>query len=186
MIHSQVPKTASLLGVPGALENCSAANGLLQRKEKTSPSPGSGLPRGLPFLLQGPFHHCPQPSPNSRPSPSRPSSGPGTSAFSWRPGTRPTCFGVYVSWQVWRRVSRGEVFIAVRDERRERVDMVRVLHDRHFVRLREGKQQRKTPSSQVPGHRGPVGPPTTPPPSWTSLRCTQFRRQPWPPSICQR
>lgn len=40
--------------------------------------------------------------------------------------------------------------------------MVRVLHNRHFVRLREGKRQRKTPSSQVPGRTGPVGPLTTP------------------------
>ena len=33
-----------------------------------------------------------------------------------------------------RWISRGEVFIAVRDERREWVDMVGVLHHRYFVR----------------------------------------------------
>lgn len=58
---------------------------------------------------------------------------------------------------MWRWVSWGEVLIAVGDERRERVDMVRVLHDRHFVRLqgKRGECQAETHRAVPIAAKGP-------------------------------
>lgn len=44
---------------------------------------------------------------------------------------------------MWRRVPRREVFIAVGDQRRKRVHMVRVLYHRDLIRLQRQKKERE-------------------------------------------